>query len=139
MWLLATIVFVIVNVLPGDVGRQVLGPTASQETVDQYNERLGTDKPLGEQYVTSLKNLVTLDFGKSYSTGRRRHRPKSAVRCSARRSWPLLALDPHRAVRDHRRRLRRARARTSVADRSIVMAGLASRRRCPSSSPRRFC
>ena len=29
LWLLATIVFVIVNVLPGNVGRQVLGPTAS--------------------------------------------------------------------------------------------------------------
>src|SRR4051794_27875236 len=68
LWLLATIVFAIVNVLPGDVGRQVLGPFASQESVDVYNHKLGTDKPLIDQYGTSLKNLATFDFGNSYST-----------------------------------------------------------------------
>ena len=37
LWLLATIVFVIANVLPNDVGRTILGPFAPQESVDALN------------------------------------------------------------------------------------------------------
>jgi peptide/nickel transport system permease protein len=69
LWMLATIVFLLVNVLPGDVGRKVLGPTANQVDVDAFNARLGTDRPLIEQYGSSLKNLVTFDFGDSFQTG----------------------------------------------------------------------
>lgn len=69
LWILATIVFVIVNVLPGDVGRQVLGPFASPESVTAFNKQLGTDKPLLTQYSKSLQRLVTLDFGESYASG----------------------------------------------------------------------
>lgn len=71
LWMIATIVFMIVNVLPGDVGRQVLGPTANSKDVAAMNARLGTDKPLLEQYLRSLKNLVTFDFGESFQTGGR--------------------------------------------------------------------
>jgi peptide/nickel transport system permease protein len=69
LWMLATIVFLLVNVLPGDVGRKVLGPTARAEDVARLNETLGTDKPLFQQYLTSMKNLVTLNFGDSYQFG----------------------------------------------------------------------
>lgn len=69
LWLLATIVFLLVNVLPGDVGRKVLGPTARAEDVARLNETLGTDKPLAEQYVTAMTNLATFDFGNSYQFG----------------------------------------------------------------------
>ena len=51
LWLLATIVFVIANVLPSDIGRTILGPFAPQETVDALNEKLGTNDPLIEQYA----------------------------------------------------------------------------------------
>ncbi|MGA1074901.1 MAG: ABC transporter permease, partial [Ilumatobacteraceae bacterium] len=69
LWMLATIVFLLVNVLPGDVGRKVLGPTANQVDVEAFNERLGTDRPLLAQYGTSLRRLVTFDFGESFQTG----------------------------------------------------------------------
>jgi peptide/nickel transport system permease protein len=69
LWLLATIVFAIVNVLPGNIGRKILGPFAPQSEVDAFNTRLGTDKPLLEQYIRSIKNIVTLDFGESYASG----------------------------------------------------------------------
>lgn len=69
LWMLATIVFLLVNVLPGDVGRKVLGPTANADDVAAFNQRLGTDKPLIEQYLRSLKNLATFDFGDSFQTG----------------------------------------------------------------------
>jgi peptide/nickel transport system permease protein len=69
LWLLATIVFVIANVLPNDVGRTILGPFAPQESVDALNERLGTNRPIAVRYVDSLRRIVTLDFGDSFVTG----------------------------------------------------------------------
>jgi peptide/nickel transport system permease protein len=69
LWLLATIVFVIANVLPNDVGRTILGPFAPQESVDALNERLGTNRPILVRYVDSLRRIVTLDFGDSFVTG----------------------------------------------------------------------
>jgi peptide/nickel transport system permease protein len=64
--LLSAIVFVISNVLPGNVGRTILGPFAPNEAVAQLNHRLGTDRPLVVQYGNLLKKLVTFDFGDSY-------------------------------------------------------------------------
>lgn len=69
LWLLATIVFVIANVLPNDVGRTILGPFAPQESVDALNDRLGTNDPLLEQYARAMRSLVTLDFGISFQSG----------------------------------------------------------------------
>jgi peptide/nickel transport system permease protein len=69
LWLLATIVFVIANVLPNDVGRTILGPFAPQESVDALNKRLGTDRPIVIRYVDSIKGLVTLNFGNSFVSG----------------------------------------------------------------------
>ena len=59
LWLLVTIVFVISNVLPRDVGRTILGPFAPQESVDALNERLGTNRPLPIRYVESLQGIIT--------------------------------------------------------------------------------
>jgi peptide/nickel transport system permease protein len=70
LWLLATLVFVITNILPSDVGRTILGPFAPQETVDALNAKLGTDDPLPEQYIRAMRNLVTLDFGNSFQSGK---------------------------------------------------------------------
>ncbi len=69
LWLLATIVFVIVNVLPSNVGRQILGPFAPQEQVDALNIKLGLDRPLIAQYLTSMRRVFTLNFGDSYVSG----------------------------------------------------------------------
>jgi peptide/nickel transport system permease protein len=66
LWLLATIVFVIANVLPNDVGRTILGPFAPQENVDALNQKLGTNRPILVRYVDSLAGIVTLNFGNSF-------------------------------------------------------------------------
>ncbi len=70
LWLLATIVFIIANVLPNDVGRTILGPFAPQETVDALNERLGTNRPMLTRYIDSITGIVTLNFGDSFVTGK---------------------------------------------------------------------
>lgn len=63
--LASMLIFALAEVLPGDVGRSILGPYATQEQVDLLNERLGADAPLYERYLTWAGNFVTGDWGES--------------------------------------------------------------------------
>jgi peptide/nickel transport system permease protein len=65
LFLLSVIVFFGTQVLPGNVGRRILGPFADQAAVDALNERLGTDRGLLTQYWDWLTGLFTGDFGTS--------------------------------------------------------------------------
>lgn len=58
LFLLSVIIFSISTVLPGNVGRAVLGPFATQESVDALNEQLGADRPVVEQYVDWAGGLL---------------------------------------------------------------------------------
>jgi peptide/nickel transport system permease protein len=58
-------VFAAAEVLPGDVGRTVLGPYASQQQVDQLDHQLGADEPLVKRYFTWAGNFVRGDWGTS--------------------------------------------------------------------------
>ena len=66
LFLLVLIVFVIVNVLPSDPGRQILGPFAPQSQVDAVNEEIGFTDPKLTQFGRLLKGAVTFDYGDSY-------------------------------------------------------------------------
>jgi peptide/nickel transport system permease protein len=68
------VVFLAAQVLPGDVGRRVLGPFADQASVDALNKQLGTDRPLITQYWDWISSFVTGDLGESI-----RNRPVSDV------------------------------------------------------------
>jgi peptide/nickel transport system permease protein len=63
--LLSMIVFAISNVLPGNVGRAVLGPFATQESVDALNEQLGTDRSALVQYKDWVSGILHGDLGTS--------------------------------------------------------------------------
>ncbi len=124
LWILATIVFLIVNVLPGNVGRQVLGPFASAESVQEYNKRLGTDRPLVTQYGNALGDLATLDFGKSYTSGEEvSSKIKNALFRSGKLAGLALILTVPAGIAAG---AIAARRRDKFADRFIVMSGLAS-------------
>jgi peptide/nickel transport system permease protein len=62
---LSIIIFLAAQVLPGDVGRRVLGPFADQSSVDALNKQLGTDRPLITQYWDWITSFVTGDLGNS--------------------------------------------------------------------------
>jgi peptide/nickel transport system permease protein len=70
LWLLSVLVFIGTNLLPGDVGRRILGPFATQDSVDLLNARLGTDRPLLTQYFDYIGSVVTGDLGRSVSFAR---------------------------------------------------------------------
>ncbi|HET7169494.1 MAG TPA: ABC transporter permease [Candidatus Limnocylindrales bacterium] len=122
LWLLATIVFIIANVLPNDVGRTILGPFAPQASVDALNERLGTNDPLLEQYARSIRSLVTLDFGNSFVSGQ----PVipqlgAAIGRSAKLAGLALLLTIPVAIIAG---LYAGRRRDRLADRAIVLLGV---------------
>ena len=63
--LLSMIVFAVSSILPGNVGRAVLGPFATQESVDALNEQLGTNRSLVSQYIDWVSGLLHGDLGTS--------------------------------------------------------------------------
>jgi peptide/nickel transport system permease protein len=65
LFLLSVIVFAVSSVLPGNVGRSVLGPFATQESVDALNKQLGADRPILRQYLDWAGGLLHGDLGVS--------------------------------------------------------------------------
>ncbi|HEX5556274.1 MAG TPA: ABC transporter permease [Gaiellales bacterium] len=59
------VVFGASQLLPGDVGRTILGPYASQQQVDELDHTLGTDKPLPVRYWNWASDFVRGDWGVS--------------------------------------------------------------------------
>lgn len=59
----ATLVFSLIHLIPGDPAQAMLGEAASQEDVAELRRRLGLDRPLAEQYGTFLRGLVRADLG----------------------------------------------------------------------------
>jgi peptide/nickel transport system permease protein len=70
LFILSIIVFLLAQVLPGNVGRNILGPLADQESVDQLNAELGADRPLIVQYWDWITGVFTGDMGDSLVQGR---------------------------------------------------------------------
>ncbi len=124
LWLLATIVFVIANVLPTDVGRTILGPFAPQENVDLLNQKLGTDRPILVRYVDSMQRLVTLNFGDSFVSGQAvLPQLMGAIGRSAKLAGlALLITIPISIIAG----LYAARRRDRLVDRAIVLLGVTS-------------
>ncbi len=64
----ATIIFLIVHLLPGDPARLIAGLLASEQDVARIRSQLGLDKPLLAQYVIFLGQLLRGDLGVSART-----------------------------------------------------------------------
>ncbi|MCK1479641.1 ABC transporter permease [Bradyrhizobium sp. 197] len=67
LFVLSLLVFFGGQVLPGDVGRAILGPLADQQAVDALNHQLGVDRPLLVQYGAWIWNVLQGDMGRSYA------------------------------------------------------------------------
>jgi peptide/nickel transport system permease protein/oligopeptide transport system permease protein len=64
----ATLVFVIIRLLPGDPAMLLAGPDAGPDDITRLRAQLGTDQPLLVQYASYLKSLLTGDLGRSIIT-----------------------------------------------------------------------
>jgi len=68
--LVSLLIFLVLEVLPGDVATRVLGRDATPESVAILRERLNLDDPAYLRYLTWLGNFLTGDFGRSLISGR---------------------------------------------------------------------
>lgn len=65
----ATLVFSLIHLVPGDPAQVMLGEGAAEKDVLELRTRLGLDRPLLEQYGAFLSGLVRGDLGSSFRTG----------------------------------------------------------------------
>lgn len=68
LFVISSVAFLLLNLGAGDVGRRILGPQATAETVALKNEQLGLDQPVLTRYIDWLTNAVTGNFGTSWFT-----------------------------------------------------------------------
>jgi peptide/nickel transport system permease protein len=65
LWLILTMVFLMIHIVPGDPVLQMLGQDARVEDLAQLRHALGLDQPLGVQYLRYLEGLARGDWGRS--------------------------------------------------------------------------
>jgi ABC-type dipeptide/oligopeptide/nickel transport system permease component len=65
----ATLVFSLIHLIPGDPAQAMLGEAAPQADVEELRRRLGLDRPLIQQYGEFLRGLAVGDLGTSLRTG----------------------------------------------------------------------
>lgn len=66
----ATVVFMLLRLVPGDPARAILGDTATEEQVARVRHQLGLDQPIYRQYVSWMADVLRGDLGTSITSGR---------------------------------------------------------------------
>ncbi|MCB8838596.1 ABC transporter permease [Aurantimonas sp. VKM B-3413] len=70
LFVVSLVIFLAIELLPGDVATEILGQSATPETVAAIREQLGLDQPFFLRYLHWLGGAVQLDFGTSLASGR---------------------------------------------------------------------
>lgn len=70
IFFISLIIFIGVELLPGDVAETVLGQSATPETVEAFRKELKLDLPPHIRYGEWLKDFIHGDFGTSLANGR---------------------------------------------------------------------
>ena len=65
MFIVATVVFFLIHLIPGDPASVLLGPNASPTDVKKLQIQLGLDKPLYQQFAIWFSNVARGDLGRS--------------------------------------------------------------------------
>jgi ABC-type dipeptide/oligopeptide/nickel transport system permease component len=64
----ATLVFSLIHLIPGDPVQAMLGDNATPEDITAMRERLGLNRPLPAQYASFMRGALTGDLGRSLRT-----------------------------------------------------------------------
>ncbi|TCQ10511.1 peptide/nickel transport system permease protein [Rhizobium sp. PP-F2F-G36] len=65
----SALIFLVMDVLPGDPAAIMLGTSATSETLEALRRELGLDQPLVLRYLSWLAGVATGDLGTSYTYG----------------------------------------------------------------------
>ncbi|MBQ6400023.1 MAG: ABC transporter permease [Clostridia bacterium] len=66
----ALMIFVMLRIVPGNPIETMMGEHADRATVARMTAEMGLDRPLPEQFIQYLGNILRGDFGTSYALGR---------------------------------------------------------------------
>ncbi len=69
LWVVSVVIFVSVELLPGDLAEAILGQSATEVTLQSYRDRLGLERPPLERYAEWLAGAWRGDFGVSLANG----------------------------------------------------------------------
>lgn len=64
---ISAITFFVLNIVPGDPVRVMMGDMADEKTIETVRHNMGLDRPVPEQYASWFGKMVTGDFGTSYT------------------------------------------------------------------------
>lgn len=70
LFVISVLVFFAVSLLPGDIAQQILGQSATPETVAAFRRELGLDQPLILRYLDWISDILRGDFGRSLANDR---------------------------------------------------------------------
>ncbi|MGE5322534.1 MAG: nickel ABC transporter permease [Actinomycetota bacterium] len=65
LWLVVSVVFMLIHLVPGDPIQQMLGEGASAADLQAARHAYGLDVPVGEQYINYWKGVLHGDLGRS--------------------------------------------------------------------------
>ena len=65
IWLVVSLVFVLIHLVPGDPIQQMLGEGAPAADIQAARHAYGLDAPLGKQYLNYWKGVLRGDLGPS--------------------------------------------------------------------------
>jgi len=65
IWLVVSVVFLLIHLVPGDPVAQMLGEGAAAADLEATRHAYGLDAPIGQQYVNYWKGVLRGDLGKS--------------------------------------------------------------------------
>jgi peptide/nickel transport system permease protein len=63
----SVIVFAVLEIVPGDPARLMLGMNATEDTVIALRQQMGLDQPVLVRYLAWIGGMLTGDFGRSYT------------------------------------------------------------------------
>ena len=66
VWIVVTLVFALVHLVPGDPVAQMLGEGAAVTEVERLRQELGLDRPILDQYVSYMSGIFRGDLGVSF-------------------------------------------------------------------------
>jgi peptide/nickel transport system permease protein len=99
LWGVATVVFLLFNVLPGDPARMMMGQRADQAAIDAVRKELGLDQPLLYQYFHYLNDLSPLSVHQTDDiTGSWFFKPEkysNALKVASTSSFVLVVKKPY--------------------------------------------
>lgn len=91
LFIVSLVIFSLVEMLPGDYAKTMLGQAATPETVAAFQREIGLDRPPVERYLNWVASVARGDFGQSFASRAGYPRPVAELIAPRLRNTLFLA------------------------------------------------